>query len=72
MKTNKIIGGILIVASLLLGGLGINKFSNSGESVDILGAEISVEDNNSRNSSYMYMGLALMSFLGGMYTMRKS
>lgn len=72
MKTNKIIGGILIVAALVLGGLGINKFSNSGESVDILGAEISVEDNNSRNSSYMYMGLALMSFLGGMYTMRKS
>lgn len=72
MKTKKSVGLILIIAAVVLLGLGINKFDNSGGSVNVLGAELSVKDNTSRQSSYMYMGLAVLCFLGGIYTLKRA
>ena len=61
----KIIGIALIVLSLALGYLGFTKFSNSGESVEIVGIELSAEDNKAKTSSYLYLGFALVSMIGG-------
>jgi len=68
---NKVIGIVLIVLSLGLGFLGIDKFSNSGESVDIVGIEISAEDNQEKTTSYFYLGFALVSLFGGITLLKR-
>lgn len=61
----RIIGICLIILSLYLGFAGVTKFSNSGHSVDIIGIEITAVDNQEKSSSYIYLGFALLSFIGG-------
>lgn len=61
----KSIGVILIILSLGLGYLGVNKYLNSGESVDIVGIEISAENTKEKRASYFYLGFAVVSFIGG-------
>lgn len=62
---NKIIGIALVVLSIYLGYVGMNKFSNSGESVEVLGLEISANDNKKQSTAYIYMGFALVTLVGG-------
>ncbi len=64
---NKFLGILLIILSLYLGYLGVTSFSNSGQSVDIVGVEISAEDNQQKLTSFIYLGLALVSFIGGIF-----
>lgn len=67
----QIIGILLLVVGLYLGYAGINKYSNSGESVEVLGVEISAKDNNSRTTAFIYIGLAVVCLFGGI-TLLKS
>lgn len=67
----KIIGIVLIVLSLYLGYVGITKFSNSGESVEIVGIEISAEDNQKKSTSFVYLGLAIASLIGGVIMLKQ-
>jgi len=67
----KPIGIVLIVLSIYLGYTGISKFNNSGESIEVIGIEISAEDNQKKSTSFIYLGLAVVSFIGGV-TMIKS
>ncbi len=62
----RVIGVLLFILSLYLGYSGVTKFSKSSKSVDIVGIEISAEDNQKKTTSYIYMGFALVSFIGGM------
>ncbi len=68
---NKSVGIILIVASLFLGYIGIDKYNNSGASVELLGAEFSVEDSGGRETAYMYLGAGVLLLLGGVYLLGK-
>jgi len=61
----KSIGTVLILLSLFLGYSGISKFSNSGESVEIIGIELSAEDNQKKTTAFIYLGLAVASLIGG-------
>lgn len=61
----KTIGIVLILASLGLGYLGIDKYQSSGESIDIAGVEISAENQKGRTESYVYLGVALLSLVIG-------
>ena len=61
----KIIGIGLIVLSIGLGYMGITEFSNSGESVEVIGIEISAEDNKQKTTGIIYLGLAVAAFIGG-------
>ena len=61
----KPIGALLILVSLYLGYVGITKFSNSGESVEVLGVEISAEDSKKKSTAFIYLGLAVVSLIGG-------
>lgn len=63
----RVIGILLILLSLYLGYVGVTKFSNSGESVDIVGIEITVEDNKKKSTSYIYLGFALLCCAGGIF-----
>ena len=67
----KAIGIIMILLSVYLGYTGISKFSNSGESVEIVGIELSAEDSKKKSTSFIYLGLALVSLVGGV-TLLKS
>jgi len=62
----KIIGVLLVALSLYLGYVGITKFSDSGKSVEIIGVEIGIENNQEKSTSYIYLGAALLSFIGGL------
>lgn len=44
----KIVGTVLIILAIYLGYTGITKLNKSGESVEILGAELSVADNQKK------------------------
>ena len=72
MKTNKIIGAILIIASLVFGYLGYNKVSESSNSVNLAGLKIETSDESGKNQGYIFLGLAAILFGGGIYTLNKS
>jgi len=61
----KPIGALLILVSLYLGYVGITKFSNSGESVEVIGIEISAEDSKKKSTAFIYLGLSIVSLIGG-------
>ena len=67
----KPLGIILIVLSLYLGYAGITKFSNSGESVEVIGIELSAEDNKKKSTAFVYLGLSIVTLIGGV-TLLKS
>lgn len=71
MKTGKIIGIILILGSLYLGYLGINKVSNNSAKVEVLGLEIDASNDSGKEKGYMYIGLAVVLFAGGVFSLRK-
>jgi len=67
----KIIGIVLIVLALFLGYSGITKFSNSGKSVEIVGIELTAEDNQKKSTAFIYLGCAVLSFIGGVVLVQK-
>lgn len=71
MSTRKIIGIILIVGSLALGYAGIDKIGNNDASIKILDLKIDVSNETAKQQGYMYLGLALVLFAGGIYTLNK-
>ncbi|AWW00428.1 hypothetical protein [Arcticibacterium luteifluviistationis] len=71
MKSNKIIGILLIVGSLVLGYFGFNKVSNNDVSVEVLGLEIDASNKSGKEQGYMLLGLGLVVFVGGLYTTSK-
>lgn len=72
MNTNKIIGIVLIIASLFLGYTGINKISESSVSVKLLDLKLDMSDKSGKEEGYLYLGLALILFGGGIYMVKKA
>ena len=71
MKTGKIIGIILILGSLYLGYLGINKVSDNSAEVEVLGLEINASNESGKEKGFMYIGLAVVLFAGGVFSLKK-
>jgi len=71
MKTAKIIGILLIVFSIYLGYIGINKVSNNTNEVNFLGLEIDASNETGQTEGLVYLGLAGALFIGGIYTIKK-
>ncbi|MFY7910307.1 MAG: hypothetical protein ACOVO2_12165 [Emticicia sp.] len=71
MSTNKIIGIILIVGSLIVGYYGINKVSQNDASVKVLGLKIDASNESGKNQGYIYLGLAAVMFIGGIFTLNR-
>lgn len=67
----RVIGMLLIGLAIYLGYMGITKFSNSGESVEIIGIEISAEDSQKKSTAFVYLGLSVISFIGGLGLLKK-
>lgn len=69
MNTTKLIGAILIILSIGLGYVGFNKVSASSASVKVLGLEIDASNESGKTQGYIYLGLAVALFAGGIYTL---
>jgi len=70
MKLKKYIGILLIVFSLGLGYLGIDKISNSSASVELMNVKLGVSDKSGKEQGYIYLGLAILLFGGGIYVLK--
>jgi len=68
----KIIGIILIIVSLYLGYTGITTYSNSGKSLKLGKLELSAENQKKQSTAYMYLGLAILAFAGGVFVIKKN
>ncbi|MBT8231707.1 MAG: hypothetical protein HKO66_09760 [Saprospiraceae bacterium] len=69
---NKPIAILLIILSVYLGYTGITKLNNSGESVEVVGVELSAQDNQKKTTSFILIALALASLAGGVSALKKS
>lgn len=72
MNSSKTIASILIIASLGMGYLGYNKISESTNQVKILGLKIEASNESGQQEGYLFLGIAAILFLGGIYTLNKS
>jgi hypothetical protein len=67
MNTTKIIGTLLIVVSLAIGYIGIKKISDSTEEINFLGLKIDASNESGQQQGYIYLGVAIIIFAGGIY-----
>ncbi len=72
MNVSKIIAVILIVISLGLGYFGLNKGKENTTEVNFLGLKIEASNESEKRQGYIYLGLAVLLFGGGIYTINKS
>lgn len=72
MDISKIIGIALIVGSLALGYSGFNKISENTNKVNILGVKLEASNESGKQEGYLFIGLAVLTFIGGIYTINKS
>jgi hypothetical protein len=71
MSTRKIIGILLLLGSIALGYLGVDKIANNDASVKILDVNIDVSNKSGKQQGYIYVGVAVVLFAGGIYTLNK-
>ena len=67
MNTSKIIGLILIVVSLAIGYIGINKISDSTKEINLLGLKIDASNESGQQQGYIFVGVAIIIFAGGIF-----
>jgi len=72
MNTSKIIAAILILSSFGIGYLGYNKIAESTNQVNLLGLKIEASNESGKQEGYLFLGVAVILFLGGIYTLNKS
>jgi hypothetical protein len=72
MNTSKIIGAILIIASLGMGYIGFNKVADNTAEVNLLGIKIDASNESGKQQGFIYLGLAVILFAGGIYTINKA
>ncbi len=71
MKIGKILGAVLIVGALYIGYVGINKIANNSKEVEVLGLEIDASNESGKEQGFLYIGLAVVLFGGGIYSLNK-
>ena len=71
MKIGKILGSVLILGAIYIGYLGINKVSNNSKEVEVLGLEIDASNESGKEQGFLYIGLAVVLFGGGIYSLNK-
>lgn len=72
MNLSKIIGAILIIVSLGFGYIGFNKVADNTKEINFLGIKIDASDESGKTQGYIYLGIAAVLFIGGIYTINKS
>jgi len=72
MNTTKITGIILILLSLGIGYIGFNKIEDSSKTINLLGLKIEASNTSDKQEGYLYVGFAIIFFIGGIFTVNKS
>lgn len=72
MNTSKLIGIVLIILSIGIGYTGANKISENSAEVNLLGLKIDASNESGKQQGYLYLGIAAVLFIGGIYTLSKS
>jgi len=72
MNTSKVIGIILIIISLCVGYVGMNKIADNTKEINLLGLKIDASNKSGKEQGYLYLGLAVILLAGGVYTVKKS
>ena len=62
----------MIIVSLGMCYLAYNKISESTKSVNLLGLKVEASDDSGKKEGYLFLGLAVILFGGGVYTLNKS
>lgn len=71
MKITKIVGIVLIISGIFFGYLGITKIADNSAEVKILDLEIDVSNESGKEQGYLYLGVAVLLFVGGVYSLKK-
>ena len=71
MKTSKIIVIVLIALSIYIGYQGVNKITNNTAEINLLGMKIDASNESGQTKGYLFVGLAIVLFAGGIFTMKK-
>lgn len=71
VNMKRTLGLILIIGAMVLGYLGIRDLGSSSTSVDILGIELSAEDNKAKEVAYVKIGLGVVALIAGVYLFGK-
>lgn len=71
MTSGKIVGILLIIAGVFLGYLGITTVSDNSASVEVLDLELDVSNESGKEKGYIYLGLAVVLFAGGIYSLNR-
>ncbi len=71
MNSSKIIAIVLIVAGIALAYIGINTVMANTESVNFFGLKFDVSNESGKTKGFLYIGLAVVLFIGGIYTLNK-
>lgn len=73
MGVSKIVTIILLLGSVILGYLGYKNVSKSTkEIVAVLGVKLETSNESSKREGYLLIGLAVLTFVCGIYTFNKS
>ncbi len=72
MNSSKIIGLVLILISLGFGYIGFNKIADNTAKINFLGLKIDASNESGKQQGYIYVGLGIILFVGGIYTLNKS
>ncbi|MFD2602151.1 hypothetical protein [Flavobacterium suzhouense] len=72
MKSSKIVGIVLIVLSLAIGYIGLNKIADNTKEINFLGIKIDASNESGKQQGFIYTGVAVLLFAGGLYSMKKA
>lgn len=71
MNSSKIIATVLILAAIVLAYIGISTVMANTESVNFLGLKFDVSNESGKTKGFIYIGLAIVLFVGGIFTLNK-
>ena len=72
MNANRIFSAALIIVSLPIFYIGVNKVARSTETINFLGIKIDASNESGQMEGYIYLGIAVVMFLGGVYLFGKA
>lgn len=72
MTVTKIVGIILIVISLGVGYIGVNKIADSTKTINFLGIKIDASNETGKEQGYLYLGVAILLLAGGLFAVVKT
>jgi len=72
MNTAKIAGIVLIVISLAIGYVGLNRVADSTKEINFLGLKIDASNESGQMQGFLYLGAAAALLAGGLYALKKA